>query len=156
MDYEDLAQHVAAAMGASGRLRGTVKQFGANGFGFISQEDGPDVFVHYTDIRGKGYRELRAGDQVEFIPESREGERHKLRARDVVLLTTCVREVLRAISSYTLNGVAVDLAALAHKHRAARVICDVRKALARGTGKFMIEFEVAHMPDDGKECDGKA
>lgn len=46
---------------------GTVKWFNDNkGYGFIEQEDGPDVFVHYSEIRMEGYRTLRPGMQVAF------------------------------------------------------------------------------------------
>jgi CspA family cold shock protein len=46
---------------------GTVKWFNADkGFGFITQEDGPDVFVHYSAIASTGFRALNEGDQVEF------------------------------------------------------------------------------------------
>ncbi|HVM12029.1 MAG TPA: cold-shock protein [Actinomycetota bacterium] len=46
---------------------GTVKWFNPDkGFGFISQEDGPDVFVHYSAIEGSGYRNLEENQQVEF------------------------------------------------------------------------------------------
>ena len=46
---------------------GTVKWFNADkGFGFIAQENGPDVFVHYSAIVETGYRSLNEGDQVEF------------------------------------------------------------------------------------------
>lgn len=46
---------------------GTVKWFNADkGFGFISQQDGPDVFVHHSAIEGTGYRNLEENDQVEF------------------------------------------------------------------------------------------
>jgi cold shock protein len=46
---------------------GTVKWFNAEkGFGFISREGGPDVFVHYTAIEGHGYRSLEEGQRVEF------------------------------------------------------------------------------------------
>ena len=46
---------------------GTVKWFNnKKGYGFISQEEGEDVFVHYTSIAGKGFRSLQEGDRVEF------------------------------------------------------------------------------------------
>jgi len=46
---------------------GTVKWFnGEKGFGFITQESGPDVFVHYSAISGDGYRNLQENDKVEF------------------------------------------------------------------------------------------
>ncbi|MEV4193001.1 cold-shock protein [Streptomyces toxytricini] len=48
--------------------RGTVKWFNAEkGFGFIAQDGGgPDVFAHYSNIAGHGYRELREGEAVSF------------------------------------------------------------------------------------------
>ena len=47
--------------------KGTVKWFNdAKGFGFITREQGPDVFVHHTAIQADGFRSLSEGDQVEF------------------------------------------------------------------------------------------
>ncbi len=47
--------------------QGKVKWFNdAKGYGFISQENGPDVFVHYSAIEGTGFRSLSEGDAVEF------------------------------------------------------------------------------------------
>lgn len=55
--------------------RGEVKWFNdRKGFGFISQEDGQDIFVHHTGIESDGYRSLNEGDKVEFeIEESDRG-----------------------------------------------------------------------------------
>lgn len=49
------------------RINGTVKWFNdAKGFGFLSREGGPDVFVHYSAISGSGFKSLAEGDKVEF------------------------------------------------------------------------------------------
>ena len=49
------------------RITGTVKWFNdAKGFGFISHEGGPDVFVHFSAITGDGFRSLTEGMKVEF------------------------------------------------------------------------------------------
>ena len=46
---------------------GTVKWFNdQKGYGFIEQEDGPDVFVHHSAISGEGFKSLREGDSVTF------------------------------------------------------------------------------------------
>jgi cold shock protein len=55
-------------------LRGTVKWFNAEkGYGFISVEDGSDVFVHFSAIQGDGFKTLEEGQAVEF--EITEGNR---------------------------------------------------------------------------------
>lgn len=52
------------------RMQGTVKWFNATkGFGFISRENGPDVFVHHTAIKSTGFRTLEEGQRVEFTVE---------------------------------------------------------------------------------------
>ncbi|MFC4305484.1 cold shock domain-containing protein [Cohnella boryungensis] len=55
-------------------MRGTVKWFNAEkGYGFISIEDGNDVFVHFSAIQGEGFKTLEEGQDVEF--EITEGNR---------------------------------------------------------------------------------
>lgn len=49
------------------RILGTVKWFnGDKGYGFLTRENGPDVFVHFSAIEGDGYRSLTEGQRVEF------------------------------------------------------------------------------------------
>ena len=66
----------------SERLKGTVKWFNpSKGYGFIDQEDGEDVFVHYSVIKMDGYRVLKQGQIVEFeVEESPKG----LQASEVI------------------------------------------------------------------------
>ncbi|MCB1248293.1 MAG: cold shock domain-containing protein [Acidimicrobiales bacterium] len=61
---------------------GTVKFFNnEKGYGFISRDDGEDLFVHFSNIDGSGYRSLEAGQEVEFeIGDGRKGpEAQKVR-----------------------------------------------------------------------------
>jgi CspA family cold shock protein len=54
----------------SDRIVGTVKWFNAEkGYGFISRDGGPDVFVHYSAIQSEGFRKLVEGQKVEFTVE---------------------------------------------------------------------------------------
>jgi CspA family cold shock protein len=55
---------------------GTVKFFNAEkGFGFITREQGEDLFVHYSNIQGNGYKTLAEGQQVEFdVAPGRKGD----------------------------------------------------------------------------------
>jgi cold shock protein len=55
---------------------GTVKFFNSEkGYGFISREQGDDVFVHYSNIQGGGYRSLEEGQRVEFdVAPGKKGE----------------------------------------------------------------------------------
>jgi cold shock protein len=58
------------------RVQGTVKWFNADkGFGFISQADGEDLFVHYSEIQTSGFRTLEEGATVEFeITQGKKGQ----------------------------------------------------------------------------------
>ncbi|HVN97106.1 MAG TPA: cold-shock protein [Syntrophorhabdaceae bacterium] len=48
-------------------FRGTVKWFNdSKGFGFITKDDGTDVFVHHTSVQGSGFKSLTEGDAVSF------------------------------------------------------------------------------------------
>jgi CspA family cold shock protein len=68
----------------SERETGVVKWFSIRkGYGFIEREGTDDVFVHFTGIRGDGYRNLHEGQRVEFVVE--QGEKG-LQAADVVAL----------------------------------------------------------------------
>lgn len=62
--------------------QGTVKWFNAEkGYGFITREDGSDVFVHFSAIQGEGYKSLEEGQHVTFdVEESQRG----LQAANVV------------------------------------------------------------------------
>jgi CspA family cold shock protein len=54
----------------SERVTGTVKWFnGSKGYGFISRQDGDDVFVHHSAIQAEGFRNLEEGQRVEFNVE---------------------------------------------------------------------------------------
>lgn len=57
-------------------VQGTVKFFNSEkGFGFISREQGDDVFVHFSNIAGDGYKSLEDGQRVEFdVAPGRKGE----------------------------------------------------------------------------------
>lgn len=69
------------------KVTGTVKWFNANkGFGFINKEnDETDIFVHYTQIKQRGYKSLNTGDEVSFVVfETKNG----LQAKDVAKIPT--------------------------------------------------------------------
>jgi len=64
------------------RETGTIKWFNSTkGYGFITRDQGGDIFVHYTSIRGEGYRTLEEGMKVEFeVTDGQKGPQ----AQDVV------------------------------------------------------------------------
>ena len=48
-------------------VEGTIKWFNEKkGYGFIQQDDGPDIFVHYSSISGEGFKTLAEGERVQF------------------------------------------------------------------------------------------
>ena len=66
--------------------KGTVKWFNAEkGYGFITGEDGADVFVHFSAIQGEGFKTLNEGQKVTFETET-DPKNGKLRAANVVKL----------------------------------------------------------------------
>jgi len=66
--------------------QGKVKWFNAGkGYGFIEQESGEDIFVHYSAIESEGFKSLNEGDAVEF--EISEGENGKSQAVSVTIVT---------------------------------------------------------------------
>lgn len=67
------------------REQGTVKWFNNNkGFGFITRENGPDVFVHYRAIKSEGFRTLEEGQKVQFtVTQGAKGPQ----AEDVIIIT---------------------------------------------------------------------
>ena len=68
----------------SERINGTVKWFNSSkGYGFLTQNNGADVFVHFTEIRSDGFRTLEEGQRVEFSVE--EGPKG-LQAKNVVIV----------------------------------------------------------------------
>jgi len=66
------------------RETGTVKWFNSTkGYGFIEREQGEDIFIHYSAIRGEGYRSLEEGQQVEFtVTQGNKGPQ----AQDVIVV----------------------------------------------------------------------
>jgi CspA family cold shock protein len=66
-DASQIALRGRERISSMARITGTVKWFNdAKGFGFISREGGPDVFVHFSAISGSGFKSLAEGDKVEF------------------------------------------------------------------------------------------
>ncbi len=78
----------------SNRVTGQVKWFNEKkGFGFIINADGADVFVHYKDIQGVGFKTLNENDTVSFVLES--GDKG-LKALEVIRITAEVEQLEEA------------------------------------------------------------
>ena len=78
------AKPKASSNGGSGRENGTVKWFNTSkGFGFITRDDGGDVFVHFRSIQGEGHRALQEGQRVSYVVANRD---KGLQAEDVTIL----------------------------------------------------------------------
>lgn len=72
-------------------MRGTVKWFDVRkGYGFITDEEGMDYFVHYSEIQGEGFKKLRDGQEVSFMPG--EDERGRCLARMVSVMRSSGEE----------------------------------------------------------------
>jgi CspA family cold shock protein len=76
---------------AQGKETGTVKWFSdPKGYGFISRENGDDIFVHFSAIEGDGFRSLHEGQRVEFTVEQTD---KGLRAAQVKAVSQAVEGV---------------------------------------------------------------
>ena len=75
---------------------GTVKWFSdQKGFGFIEQEDGPDVFVHHTNINATGFKSLKEGDKVTFDVEDGQKGPAAVNASTRPAFTTASTKILK-------------------------------------------------------------
>jgi len=77
--YPDLFQEAFSRKGDIAMAEGAVKWFNEKkGYGFIQQDDGQDLFVHYTAISGEGFKTLTEGQRVRFeIEETSKGPKAK-------------------------------------------------------------------------------
>ena len=84
--------------------QGTVKWFNAEkGYGFISRTDGPDVFVHYSEIDGNGFRSLEENQHVEFeVAQGPKGPQ-ATRVRAVSATGRLVQPAITVRVGYSLN-----------------------------------------------------
>ncbi len=81
-----LRKGVKKLMAKSTLMKGTVKWFDVRkGYGFISDEDGVDCFVHFSSINMDGFKRLRAGQIVSFVQD--EDEQGRTVAREVTIIT---------------------------------------------------------------------
>jgi CspA family cold shock protein len=77
MDAQVTWPPASAEEACKSMIDGTVKWFNeSKGFGFLSREGGPDVFVHHSDIRAEGFKTLNEGERVSFeVVDSPKGPR---------------------------------------------------------------------------------
>jgi CspA family cold shock protein len=77
VDVQGALRRALAKEACTSMIEGTVKWFNeSKGFGFLSREGGPDVFVHHSEIRADGFRTLAEGDRVRFeVADSPKGPR---------------------------------------------------------------------------------
>jgi CspA family cold shock protein len=82
--FQLIAQPLVTQFDEDDREDGQVKWFNVSkGFGFVTRENGEDVFVHFRSIRGRGHRSLQEGQRVRFgVVESSKG----LQAEDVTII----------------------------------------------------------------------
>lgn len=86
----------------SNRQNGTVKWFNnEKGFGFISQDTGPDLFVHYRAIEGTGFKSLKEGQKVSFI--ATEGQK-ECKLTKFNLLANCITYICIVFKASFLGG----------------------------------------------------
>jgi len=79
-----LMSDAAPAAGEAAREVGTVKWFSKEkGFGFITRADGTDVFVHFSNVRGSGFRTLEEGQSVDFsVAAGKKGQEARVSGTD--------------------------------------------------------------------------
>jgi CspA family cold shock protein len=82
--FSDAANGAAAPAAGGAREVGTVKWFSKEkGFGFITRSDGTDVFVHFSNVRGTGFRTLEEGQSVDFtVAPGKKGQEARVRKKE--------------------------------------------------------------------------
>ena len=96
------------------RLTGTVKWFNdAKGYGFISHEGGPDVFVHFSAIQGNGFKSLAEGDRVEFeIVQGQKGPQAAEVTKAGRIMEAMAQAAKEGRGAVSLDGRLIDIASI--------------------------------------------